>query len=281
MERNHRIALELTTGSVKIPFLGQHVSINILLLILCEGIVFVLTYLFFSSLSLSTGLGAESMRIEPYLYSFILIASISTQGLYRINTRHNPLEILTRVSLSFAMSLAFIISLSYLFTLTLSSPSIRLSSMIGTVIVSEVLPAAMVTWPLVITRGPNKQRQNLGIYRQQVIGRNRVIMRWLSHRGGALDYRAWQQAHPGERQANLDVASDDPDEPSVDVLLAGEGLEPPQFSIDPTSLYAALLTGESEPVDSSNAPGYIRANRRIVLKAVPAETHVANGTLAH
>ena len=44
----------------------------------------------------------------------------------------------------------------------------------------------LVTWPLVITRGPNKERQNLGIYRQQVIGRNRLIMRWLSHRGGAL-----------------------------------------------------------------------------------------------
>ena len=56
----------------------------------------------------------------------------------------------------------------------------------------------LITWPLVVTRGPNKERQNLGIYRQQVIGKNRVIMRWLSHRGGALDYREWQQAHPGK-----------------------------------------------------------------------------------
>jgi 4-hydroxy-3-polyprenylbenzoate decarboxylase len=56
----------------------------------------------------------------------------------------------------------------------------------------------LVTWGLVITRGPERERQNLGIYRQQVIGRNRLIMRWLSHRGGALDYQAWQQAHPGE-----------------------------------------------------------------------------------
>ncbi|MCP4790814.1 MAG: 4-hydroxy-3-polyprenylbenzoate decarboxylase [Gammaproteobacteria bacterium] len=56
----------------------------------------------------------------------------------------------------------------------------------------------LVTWPLVITRGPNKQRQNLGIYRQQVIGKNRLIMRWLSHRGGALDFRDWQLQHPGE-----------------------------------------------------------------------------------
>ena len=57
----------------------------------------------------------------------------------------------------------------------------------------------LITWPLVITRGPNKERINLGIYRQQVIGRNRVIMRWLSHRGGALDFREWSQVHPGQR----------------------------------------------------------------------------------
>ncbi len=56
----------------------------------------------------------------------------------------------------------------------------------------------LITWGLVVTRGPNQSRQNLGIYRQQVIGRNRVIMRWLSHRGGALDFRDWQQTHPGE-----------------------------------------------------------------------------------
>src|SRR5690625_3532786 len=56
----------------------------------------------------------------------------------------------------------------------------------------------LITWALVVTRGPHKERQNLGIYRQQVIGRNRVIMRWLSHRGGALDFRDWQAAHPGE-----------------------------------------------------------------------------------
>ncbi|MDJ0878064.1 MAG: 4-hydroxy-3-polyprenylbenzoate decarboxylase [Halieaceae bacterium] len=57
----------------------------------------------------------------------------------------------------------------------------------------------LVTWPLVVTRGPDKERQNLGIYRMQLIGRNKLIMRWLSHRGGALDYRDWQLEHPGER----------------------------------------------------------------------------------
>ncbi|MFZ2168786.1 MAG: 4-hydroxy-3-polyprenylbenzoate decarboxylase [Methylococcaceae bacterium] len=58
--------------------------------------------------------------------------------------------------------------------------------------------APLITWPLVITKGPNKERQNLGIYRQQVIGKNKVIMRWLAHRGGALDFKEWQKAHPGK-----------------------------------------------------------------------------------
>ena len=55
----------------------------------------------------------------------------------------------------------------------------------------------LITWGLVVTRGPSRPRQNLGIYRQQVIDRNRVIMRWLAHRGGALDYREWCEKHPG------------------------------------------------------------------------------------
>ncbi|QBQ53441.1 4-hydroxy-3-polyprenylbenzoate decarboxylase [Nitrosococcus wardiae] len=58
--------------------------------------------------------------------------------------------------------------------------------------------APLITWGLVVTKGPYKERQNMGIYRQQVLGPNRVIMRWLAHRGGALDFQAWQQARPGE-----------------------------------------------------------------------------------
>jgi 4-hydroxy-3-polyprenylbenzoate decarboxylase len=58
--------------------------------------------------------------------------------------------------------------------------------------------APLVTWGLTVTRGPNRTRQNLGIYRQQVIGRNKLIMRWLAHRGGALDYRDHCLAHPRE-----------------------------------------------------------------------------------
>ena len=56
----------------------------------------------------------------------------------------------------------------------------------------------LITWGLVITKGPHKKRQNMGIYRQQVIGPDRTIMRWLSHRGGALDFREWCEARPGD-----------------------------------------------------------------------------------
>ncbi len=58
--------------------------------------------------------------------------------------------------------------------------------------------APLITWGLVITKGPHKKRQNLGIYRQQVIGPNKLIMRWLAHRGGALDFREHCLANPGK-----------------------------------------------------------------------------------
>ena len=63
--------------------------------------------------------------------------------------------------------------------------------------------APLITWGLVVTRGPQgvpqpRRRQNLGIYRQQVIGKRQVIMRWLAHRGGALDFREFAQANPGK-----------------------------------------------------------------------------------
>lgn len=58
--------------------------------------------------------------------------------------------------------------------------------------------APLITWGLTITQGPYKKRQNLGIYRQQLIGKNKIIMRWLSHRGGAIDFREWQEANPGK-----------------------------------------------------------------------------------
>ena len=56
--------------------------------------------------------------------------------------------------------------------------------------------APLLSWGLVVTKGPNKARQNLGIYRQQLLGCNKLIMRWLAHRGGALDFRDHCLAHP-------------------------------------------------------------------------------------
>ncbi|RYU64510.1 4-hydroxy-3-polyprenylbenzoate decarboxylase [Aliivibrio finisterrensis] len=58
--------------------------------------------------------------------------------------------------------------------------------------------APLLTWGLTITKGPNKKRQNLGIYRQQKLSKNKVIMRWLAHRGGALDLRDWMETNPGK-----------------------------------------------------------------------------------
>lgn len=58
--------------------------------------------------------------------------------------------------------------------------------------------APLITWGLTVTKGPQKKRQNLGIYRQQLLGKNKLIMRWLAHRGGALDFQAHKAVHPGK-----------------------------------------------------------------------------------
>ncbi|KPV41446.1 3-octaprenyl-4-hydroxybenzoate carboxy-lyase [Thiohalorhabdus denitrificans] len=63
----------------------------------------------------------------------------------------------------------------------------------------------LITWGITLTRGPDRDRQNMGIYRQQVIGPNRVIMRWLAHRGGALDYQRWREVH-GDKPFPVAVA---------------------------------------------------------------------------
>ncbi len=70
--------------------------------------------------------------------------------------------------------------------------------------------APLITWGLTVTRGPCKGRQNLGIYRQQILGKNKLIIRWLSHRGGALDYQAWRKARPEDRFPLAVVLGADP-----------------------------------------------------------------------
>lgn len=59
--------------------------------------------------------------------------------------------------------------------------------------------APLITWGLVITKGPEKKRQNLGVYRMQLLAKNKVIMRWMSHRGGAIDFQEFQLQHPNEK----------------------------------------------------------------------------------
>ncbi|MEI6896286.1 MAG: 4-hydroxy-3-polyprenylbenzoate decarboxylase [Psychromonas sp.] len=90
-------------------------------------------------------------------------------------------------------------------TKTVSKPSCQQIVMQGDEVDLTKLPimtcwpgdvAPLITWGLTITRGPYKKRQNLGIYRQQLIGKNKIIMRWLSHRGGAIDFQQWQEANP-------------------------------------------------------------------------------------
>jgi 4-hydroxy-3-polyprenylbenzoate decarboxylase len=94
----------------------------------------------------------------------------------------------------------------------------------------------LITWGLVITKGPHKKRQNMGIYRQQVIGPNKTIMRWLSHRGGALDFREWQQTHPGEPFPVAVVLGADPA-----TILAAVTPVPDTLS---EHAFAGLLRGE-------------------------------------
>jgi 4-hydroxy-3-polyprenylbenzoate decarboxylase len=126
----------------------------------------------------------------------------------------------------------------------------------------------LITWGLTVTRGPYKERQNLGIYRQQVIARNQVIMRWLAHRGGALDFRDWQEKHPGE---NFPVA----------VALGA----------DPATILGAV-TPVPDTLSEYGFAGLLRGARTEVVKCltndlqVPAsaeiilEGHIAPGEMA-
>ncbi len=117
----------------------------------------------------------------------------------------------------------------------------------------------LITWGLVVTRGPERKRQNLGIYRQQVIGRNRVIMRWLAHRGGALDFRAWQQAHPGEPFPVAVALGADPAS-----ILAAVTPVPDTLS---EYAFAGLLRGaRTELVDCQSVPLQVPASAEIVLE---------------
>ena len=110
--------------------------------------------------------------------------------------------------------------------------------------------APLITWGLVVTRGPHKKRQNLGIYRQQVIGRNRVIMRWLAHRGGALDYREFRAANP--------------DKPYPVAVVLG---------CDPATILGAV-TPVPDTLSEYQFAGLLRGSRTELVKCIGSDLQV-------
>jgi 4-hydroxy-3-polyprenylbenzoate decarboxylase len=126
----------------------------------------------------------------------------------------------------------------------------------------------LITWGLTVTRGPYKERQNLGIYRQQVIARNKLIMRWLAHRGGALDFRDWQETHPGE---NFPVAVALGADPAT--ILGAVTPVPDALS---EYGFAGLLRGaRTEVVQCLTNDLQVPASAEIIL-----EGHIAPGEMA-
>ena len=110
--------------------------------------------------------------------------------------------------------------------------------------------APLITWGLVITKGPNKKRQNLGIYRQQVLGPNKVIMRWLAHRGGALDFREHGIANPGQPYP-------------IAVALGA----------DPATILGAV-TPVPDSLSEYQFAGLLRGSRTELVKAIGSELRV-------
>ncbi|WP_211467097.1 4-hydroxy-3-polyprenylbenzoate decarboxylase [Collimonas silvisoli] len=110
--------------------------------------------------------------------------------------------------------------------------------------------APLITWGLVITKGPHKKRQNLGIYRQQVLGRNKVIMRWLAHRGGALDFREHAIATGGKPYP-------------VAVALGA----------DPATILGAV-TPVPDSLSEYQFAGLLRGSRTELVKAIGSELRV-------
>ncbi len=120
----------------------------------------------------------------------------------------------------------------------------------------------LLTWGLTVTRGPNKTRQNLGIYRQQLIGRNKLIMRWLAHRGGALDFREFALKHPGQPYPVAVVLGADPATMLGAVTPVPDSLSEYQF--------AGLLRGARTELAKCVTPGVdalqVPARAEIVLE---------------
>ncbi len=121
--------------------------------------------------------------------------------------------------------------------------------------------APLITWGLVVTKGPHKNRQNLGIYRQQVLGPNKVIMRWLAHRGGALDFREHQIANPGQPFPVVVVLGCDPATILGAVTPVPDSLSEYQFA-------GLLRGGKTELVKCVSSVLQVPASAEIVLEGV-------------
>ena len=133
--------------------------------------------------------------------------------------------------------------------------------------------APLITWGLTVTRGPAKPRQNLGIYRQQVIGPNKVIMRWLAHRGGALDFRDHCLAHPGQPFPVAVVLGCDPATILGAVTPVPDNLSEYQF--------AGLLRGRKTELVKCLGPAQAKADLQVPASAeIVLEGHVDPGETA-
>ncbi|TDK68720.1 4-hydroxy-3-polyprenylbenzoate decarboxylase [Sapientia aquatica] len=110
--------------------------------------------------------------------------------------------------------------------------------------------APLITWGLVITKGPHKKRQNLGIYRQQVLARNKVIMRWLAHRGGALDFREHAIVNKGK---------------PYPIAVA--------LGTDPATILGAV-TPVPDSLSEYQFAGLLRGSRTELVKAIGSELRV-------
>ena len=144
--------------------------------------------------------------------------------------------------------------------------------------------APLITWGLVITRGPQtvaqpRRRQNLGIYRQQVMGPRQVIMRWLAHRGGAMDFRDFRRAHPGRDFPMVVALGADPATILGAVTPVPDTLSEYQFAgLLRGSRTEVVETGVGEPGWMLQAP----ASAEIVLEGhIPAAQPGFTGTSAH
>ena len=129
--------------------------------------------------------------------------------------------------------------------------------------------APLVTWPLVITKGPEKERQNLGIYRMQLVGRNKLIMRWLSHRGGALDFRDWNLKHPNEAFPVSIALGADPA-----TILAT--VTPVPDTLSEYAFAGLLRGGKTDVVSSQTNDLQVPASAEIVLEGVIEADEVAD-----